>query len=72
MNLDLRDLMASKADSVEPPVLDPMAVVADGERPSSGDAGTPAAGASLALALTIGATTLLAGTRRRRPTGASR
>lgn len=59
MNLDLRVLMASRADSVEPPVLDPLAVVADGERLVRSRRRLTAAAAALALAVTVGTATVV-------------
>jgi hypothetical protein len=61
MNLDLRDVMATRADSVEPPVLDPLSVVVDGERLVRRRRALGTAVASLVLTLTIGTTVLLAG-----------
>ncbi len=71
MNLDLRDLMASRADAVDPPVLDPLAVVADGERRVRSRRRLTAAGAALALVVTVGTATVVAdrGDERLAPSG---
>lgn len=71
MILDLRELMASRADAVDPPVLDPLAVVADGERRVRSRRRLTAAGAALALVLLVGTATVVLdrGDDRITPTG---
>lgn len=59
MNGDLQDLLAQRADSVEPPTYDPLAVVARGERRIRRRHRMTAAGAALALAATMGVTALV-------------
>ena len=59
MNVRLHDLLTQRAESVEPPALDPMAEVARGERRLRRRRRLSAAGAALALAVTAGTTTLV-------------
>ena len=63
MSVDLTQLLAERAGALEPPRLDPLDVVADGERRVQRRRRLVAAGASVALAVTIGATTLVLGNR---------
>jgi hypothetical protein len=59
MNIDLPTSLASRADSVEPPRIDPVAVVARGEQLVRRRRRFVVAGAALAVILTIGTTTLV-------------
>ena len=56
MNLDLQNMLARRADTVEPPTFDPLAVVARGERRIRRRRRVAAAGAALALAVVMGVT----------------
>ena len=59
MSFDLQDQLARRAGSVEPPVFDPLAVVARGERRIRRRNRIMAAGAALALAVSMGVTALV-------------
>ena len=59
MSFDLQDLLASRADALEPPVFDPLAVVARGERRIRRRNRITAAGAALTLAVSMAVTALL-------------
>ena len=74
MSFDLQDLLARRADAVEPPVFDPLAVVARGERRIRRRNRITAAGAALALAVSMGVTALVVdrGQRPDWPRGPSR
>jgi hypothetical protein len=59
VNVDLRSMLADRADAVEPPQIDPLGVVVQGERLLRRRHRLAAAGAALAVVATIGATTVL-------------
>lgn len=59
MNVDLQDLLARRADTVEPPTYDPLAVVARGEQHIRRRNRITAVGAALVLAVTMGVTALV-------------
>jgi len=59
MNLDLQALLARRADTVEPPTYDPLAVVARGEQHIKRRNRITAAGAALVLAVTMGLTAVV-------------
>ena len=59
MNVDLQNLLAARADTVEPPTFDPLAVVARGERRVRRRNRLTAAAAALALAVALGVTALV-------------
>ena len=59
MNVDLQNLLTTRADSVDPPTFDSSAVVAHGERLVRRRIRLVAAGAALAVALTGGTSALL-------------
>lgn len=67
MSLDLRVVMATRADSVHPPIFDPLAVVADGERLVRSRRRLTAAGTVLAVAVTVGTTAVVLGNGEDRP-----
>lgn len=59
MSFDLQDMLTRRADTVEPPTFDPLAVAARGERRIRRRNRITAAGAALTLAATMGVTALV-------------